>query len=119
MFDDLKIVYLEDEPIVALDTSEHLKNLGFGEVKVVSRLRDAEALTCEDNFDVALFDINVDKGQTSLELGHQLASRGTKVIFASGNSSLGREISGESILFLDKPFSLTQLTSMLKQAANT
>lgn len=118
MFDDLKIVYLEDEPIVALDTSEHLKELGFGEVKVVSKLRDAEAVTDKDDFDVALFDINVDKGQTSLELGNQLAARGTKVIFASGNSREGREIKGRGISFLDKPFSLEQLTSMLERVAD-
>ena len=118
MFDDLKILYLEDEPLVALDTGEHLKDLGFCDVKVVSKLSDAVALTGEDKFDLALFDINVDKGQTSLELGHELAARGTKVIFASGNSREGREIKVRGISFLDKPFSLDQLTSMLEQVAD-
>ena len=118
MFDDLKILYLEDEPLVALDTGEHLKDLGFCDVKVVSKLSDAVALSGEEKFDLALFDINVDKGQTSLELGHELASRGTKVIFASGNSREGREIKGRGISFLDKPFSLDQLTSMLEQVAD-
>ena len=117
MFDDLKIVYLEDEPIVALDTSDQLRDLGFCEVKVASRLNDAVAFTAEDDFDLALLDINVDKGQTSLELGHQLASRGTKVIFATGNSSVGSKACRDGIYLLDKPFSAKQLKSILKKAA--
>lgn len=117
MFKDLKILYLEDEPLVALDTAEHLSTLGFEEVEVASRLKQADKLVEETEFDLALLDINVDRGQTSLELGDMLKEKGTVVIFASGNSGAASSLTTKGHLFLDKPFSLRQLTDKLECVA--
>ncbi|MBD3666234.1 response regulator [Sulfitobacter aestuariivivens] len=116
MFEGLKILYLEDEPLVALDTSEHLEELGFSSVEAVSRLQRAEDLVAETTFDLALLDINVDRGQTSLELGEMLVEKGTCVVFASGNSSAAISLARDEYHFLDKPFSLAQLTQKLADA---
>lgn len=114
MFSELSIIYLEDEPLVALDTGEHLHALGFKDVKVVSRLKQAETLVAENDFDVALLDINVDRGQTSLALGDKLADQGTKVVYASGNSEAGKSLVQREQWFLDKPFTLNQLSQKLE-----
>lgn len=118
MFEGLKVLYLEDEPLVAFDTGEHLETLGFDEVAVAYRLSKAESLASDTEFDVAILDINVDNGQTSLKLGNDLASAGTCVIFASGNSSAAPELQSQGFAFLDKPFSLEILTQKLKSVAS-
>ena len=113
MFSNQKILYLEDEPIISLDTSEHLESLGFGEVSVALKLSKADELAENTKFDFALLDINVDRGQTSIELGHKLAQNGTCVVFASGNGAEAERMRALGFSFLDKPFTLDQLTEML------
>ncbi|PVA05875.1 response regulator [Thalassorhabdomicrobium marinisediminis] len=118
MFDDKKILYLEDEPLVALDTSEHLESLGFGQVEVAYRLASAEKKAAEGDFDLAMLDINVDGGQTSIALGQKLKESGVQVVFASGNSFEADRLCNEGFAFLDKPFSLGQLSETLKTLAS-
>jgi len=113
MFEGLKILYLEDEPLVAFDTGEHLMGLGFETVEVTYRLVQAEKAIEQQGFDLALLDINVDRGNTSLELGRNLAKQGTHVVFASGNSSAAEDLGNEGYCFLDKPISLDELTQTL------
>lgn len=117
MFSKLSVLYLEDETLVALDTSDHLKSLGFSSVKTTYRLANAEKCAAEAEFHLAILDINVDRGQTSIDLGKELAAKGTKVIFASGNSGKAEELRGEGFDFLDKPFSLKDLTRILENVA--
>ena len=113
MFQNSTILYLEDEPLIAMDTSDHLEDLGFESVNVAYRLAAAEKLAENHVFDLALLDINVDGGQNSLALGRSLAAKGTSVIFASGNSGAGRDLRAEGFCFLDKPFALSDLTDHL------
>ncbi|WP_375281220.1 response regulator [Pseudooctadecabacter sp.] len=115
MFQDSTILYLEDEPLIAMDTGDHLEDLGFARVNIAYRLAAAEKLVAELDFDFALLDINVDGGQNSLDLGRTLAERGTAVIFASGNSGAGRDLRAEGYSFLDKPFALAALTDHLAE----
>lgn len=114
MFDEMKVLYLEDEPLVAFDTSEHLQSLGFDDVKVAYKLSQAEAFAEDGDIDLAILDINVDRGQTSLVLGDKLAANGTKVIFASGNGDDAERLQDQGYVFLDKPFSLLALTVKIK-----
>jgi len=41
VLEGLRVLYLEDEPIVAMDTSAHLDELGFETVDVAYRLATA------------------------------------------------------------------------------
>lgn len=113
MFENSAILYLEDEPLIAMDTGDHLEDFGFSRVDIAYRLASAQKLVEEHTFDFALLDINVDGGQTSLDLGRSLAKGGTTVIFASGNSGAGRDLRAEGFSFLDKPFALSDLTDHL------
>lgn len=118
MFDALSVLYLEDEPLIAYDTSEHLKELGFAQVCAVYHLNAAEEAARDIDFDLAILDINVDKGQTSLALGAALAARGVPVIFATGNSCDQVSLREAGYSFLSKPFSLLALTDEIKVALN-
>lgn len=114
MSENFTILYLEDEPIVAIDTGAHLESLDMGVVEVAYRLKKAESIASTRKIDLAILDINVDRGQTSIALGKELAASGTKVIFASGNSGDAPALEAEGFGFLDKPFSLSALTRKIE-----
>ncbi|QJF51134.1 response regulator [Roseobacter ponti] len=117
MLDGLKVLYLEDELLVAMDTAEYLETLGFESVAVAYRLESAHELMENTDFDLAILDINVDRGQTSIALGRELAQAGTRVIFASGNGGDAAKLRSDGFEFLDKPFSLPALADKLQTAA--
>ena len=100
---DKSILYLEDEIIVAIEIGEILGDLGFGEVLVAHNLRAAEMLLADRTVDYALLDVNLGNGERSNELGLDLASKGTEVVFASGynKSELAPEM--QAFSFLEKP----------------
>lgn len=112
-FEDFRILYLEDEPLISMDVTHFLKSLGFAGVTSVARLAAAQAAVAQTRFDVALFDINVDKNQTSIALGDALLAAGTRVIFASGNSSYRAQLLAVGHSFVDKPISYETLHDLL------
>ena len=115
-FTNLHVLYLEDEPLIAFDTADSLSELGFTNVKSVYKLKAAERAAEASRFDLAVLDINVDRKQTSLELGKALLDQGTRVVFASGNSYDAKRLRADGSLFLDKPFSQQQLRTVLEEA---
>ena len=110
------VLYLEDEFLIALDVSYYLNDAGFREVTVLHRLRDAWAAIDQNNFDLALLDINVDKDNTSIELGERLMSTGTPVIFISGNGTDRSNLEGRGFRFINKPFSHRSLEDEISDA---
>ncbi len=115
-YSDLKVLYLEDEALIAFDTSEHLRDMGFGEVTCAYRLKHAEAAAADQHYDVAIFDINVDGNQTSVALGEQLARSGTKMIFASGSTPEMDRLRELGYRIVGKPFTLAQLSKEIDEA---
>ncbi len=105
MFEGLSILYLEDEPLISLDTADFLREFGFERVEPVYKLDVAIEKADLQKFDIVLLDINIGKGQTSLEFGQKLIDSGANVIFASGNSSGAPELREAGFRFVDKPFS--------------
>lgn len=113
-FQGLRVLYLEDEPLIAFDTSEHLKELGFESVVSVYRLDAAEAACQQEKFDLAVFDINVDQSQSSIPLGKQLQQEGVRVLFASGNGCDESMLLAAGHHFIGKPYSLDALTQKMR-----
>ncbi|MFZ3581482.1 response regulator [Loktanella sp. DJP18] len=105
-----RLLYVEDEVIVALDVSEGLRHeLGF-DVHMAHNLTAAMA-KCEGvEFDFALLDMNLGNGENSLALGLMLAERGTHVVFASGYNR--NEIAKiEAFQLIEKPFQLADIAA--------
>ena len=105
-----KLLYVEDEVIVALDVSEGLQyELGF-EVYMAHNLATAMA-HCESNrFEFALLDMNLGNGENSMALGLMLAERGTHVVFASGYNR--HEIAKiDAFQLIEKPFQISDVSS--------
>lgn len=115
-FEGKRILYLEDEPLIAFDTSENLSDMGFADVTTVYRLDEAISRSEQGNFDIALLDINVDCGRTSFDLGKTLRDKGVSVIYASGNSSDCQRLRAEGYHFVGKPVLASDLETTLKAA---
>ena len=100
-----KVLYVEDEVIVALDVADGLSSeLGY-DVKVAHNLTVANRLMEQHQFDYALLDMNLGHGERSTELGNRLAAAGTHVVFASGyNRNEIDEIAYFQLI--EKPFQL-------------
>jgi ActR/RegA family two-component response regulator len=105
-----KLLYVEDEVIVALDVSDGLEHeLGF-DVHMAHNLPAAMAKCETTSFDFALLDMNLGNGENSLALGLMLAERGTHVVFASGYNR--HEISKiDSFQLIEKPFQLSDISA--------
>lgn len=80
----LTVLYVEDEVLIAMDGEETLRALGLESISVAMSFKDAQAAMSCDRFDLALLDINLGGGQTSLALADALHADGTKIIFVSG-----------------------------------
>lgn len=111
-----RILYVEDEIIVALDVSDGLRDvLGF-EVSMAHNLASAQALAEKQEFDLALLDINLGHGERSVALGRALAERGVHVVFASGyNRSEMSEIQGFPLI--EKPFQIEDVEVAFRDVA--
>ena len=112
-----RILYVEDEIIVALDVSDGLRDvLGF-EVSMAHNLASAQALAEKNDFDLALLDINRGHGERSIGLGRELSKRGVYVVFASGyNRSEMSEIEGFPLI--EKPFQIEDLQAAFRDTAS-
>lgn len=116
---ELKILYLEDEVLIAFDVSEFLSDLDIGEVTTTYKLSEAWSKARSATPDLALLDINVDRGQKSFELGDHLKQAGCEVIYASGNGSDSKQLRTKGFHFIDKPFSHKDLEELIRNVAQS
>ena len=66
-----QLLYLEDEVLIAFDIAAFLEELDVGDVTTAHKLKSAWMAIENKRFDLALLDINVDRRQTSFEIGSQ------------------------------------------------
>lgn len=113
-----RVLYLEDEIIIALDTAETLRELGFAEVAIAHNLRKARSLAAAGRFDVALLDVNLGSGEVSIPFGRDLIATGMIVIFASGYNRAEMESEHPDLVFLEKPLNAETITDALIRAGD-
>lgn len=113
-FEGKTILYVEDDPLLARETIEHLNSLVFHEILVASDLREAVDAMKGKAIDIAFMDVHVGAA-TTIDLAPDLAAKGTTIVFTSGYS---REELGDRLgefAFLPKPYSRTQLLIALDE----
>ena len=108
-----RILYLEDEIIIALDTAETLRDMGFAEVGVANTLRKARALAAEGDFHMALLDVNLGGREHSLDFGRGLIAAGMPVIFATGYNRVEMEAEHSDLVFVEKPLNAEAIAAAL------
>jgi CheY-like chemotaxis protein len=110
------VLYVEDEPLIAMDGEEILREMGFEDIVKAFSFAQAQEAMEGKAFDFALLDVNLGRGQTSLPLADTLLSRGTRVLFASGYSSSEALRDRLGAQLIQKPFNETTLRDALIKA---
>ncbi|MEL6289738.1 MAG: response regulator [Pseudomonadota bacterium] len=109
------MLYLEDEALIALDGRMMLEDLGFGDVRMAHSLGEAENLAA-DGVDLAVLDINLGDGTTSISFAERLAKTGTPIIFASGYNAAEKIVSHIGGPLMAKPFTQNDLARAVDDA---
>jgi CheY-like chemotaxis protein len=107
-----KILLVEDEMLVLMDTQDMLEDLGCS--AVVSAANVAEGLACieAEVFDVALLDLNLN-GDRSYAVADSLVAHGVPFAFATGYGAKGlRPQDGEHPVLM-KPYPKSDLAKTL------
>ncbi|WP_375690900.1 response regulator [Pseudooceanicola sp. LIPI14-2-Ac024] len=112
-----RILYLEDEAIIALDTSDTLRDLGFEAIDLCHSLEMAEAAFSGTRPDLALLDVNLSHGRTSLDFGRRLREAGVPVVFATGYSADSLPVDDSAVVVVEKPLTPHALERALERAA--
>ena len=97
------ILYVEDEVIDSLETSQLLEEFGFSEVVTAHDLEQARAMVRQKRFSHALLDVNLGNGDRTFDLAEELSRMGVRVVFATGYGppSLSQGLSGAG--YVEKP----------------
>lgn len=108
----MRILIIEDEPMIALDLQVLLEDAGFAVVGVAGRLDKAMALIETTIFDAAIVDANL-CGVSSSPAAVALAARRLPFIVLSGYAMKQQEAMFPKALFIQKPCRPEQLISAL------
>lgn len=109
----MRILIIEDEPMIALDLQDLLEDAGFDVAGVAGKLETALALIETKKFDAAVIDANLG-GISSSPAAAALADRSVPFIVLSGYSFKQHEAAFPKALFIQKPCRPDQLINALK-----
>jgi CheY-like chemotaxis protein len=111
---ELRVLVVEDEPLVAMLAEEMLSDLGHRAAAVTHGLKDGLAAVGSGSFDLALLDVNL-SGFLSFPIADAAAARGIPVLFVTGFSGEHMErLAGECVL--QKPFTAADLQRAIDTA---
>ncbi|MFC7704665.1 response regulator [Plastorhodobacter daqingensis] len=111
----LRLLYLEDEAIIALETVDTLHDLGFNHVDQVYTLEAADQAVATAQPDIALLDVNLSHGRTSFDLSERLLAAGVPVVMATGYSRANLP-AHPAVEVIEKPTTALQLEEALQRA---
>lgn len=108
----LRVLLVEDEPLIAMDGEATLRSLGVAHVACARSLADGLRIIEEEAFDVALLDLQLDR-DTSLPIAHRLRELGVPFGFLTGY--VGDVIPDEfrEQPMVPKPFNTSQIVGLL------
>ena len=111
----LRVLVVEDEPIVAMMVEDMLEELGCTVAGCAAHIDEGLRLAGEGGFDVALLDVNLN-GRRSDPIADRLAEHGTPFVYATGYGAAAVEAHlGARVL--QKPYTIGQLAEALGEAA--
>jgi len=110
-FEGLRVLVVEDEPVVAMYLEDLLDALGCVIIGPASRLADGLELAEQGLFDVAILDINLG-GERSTPIAEALRARGLPFAFASGYG-VPPEGFGAEVPMIEKPYREAQVAGAL------
>jgi CheY-like chemotaxis protein len=111
----LRVLIVEDEPLIAMHIEDTLNDLGCVTVSIASNLADALRTVGIQNFDAALLDVNL-HGASSLPVAELLLRQKKPFVFSTGYGISGVPEHFRSIPMLQKPFRESELRDRLYAA---
>ena len=99
-----RILIAEDEPPVALDEEQLVRDLGHDVVGPVAHLDDALRAVAAAGIDGAVLDIQLAGNSTFLAVAAELDHRGIPFVFVTGSAASGVTARFPSVTVLGKPF---------------
>ena len=109
----MRILIIEDEPMIALDLQDLLEDAGFDVVGVAGKLDKAMQLIASTPIDAAIVDANLG-GVSSSPAAVALADRRVPFVVLSGYSLKQQDAAFPKALFIQKPCRPAQLINALK-----
>lgn len=113
--DQLRVLVIEDEALVAMLIEDMLADLGHRVVATAGRLDQGLAAADQDGFDIALLDVNL-AGQNSYPIAEKLRARRVPIVFATGYGAAGLQPEWRDTPTLQKPFQTFELAYALRTA---
>ncbi len=115
-----KILIVEDNAIVALETKERLKRLGYTITGVIGTGKDAITMACATRPDLILMDINLKGDIDGITVAEKIAGSCTaSVIYItaySNEETRNRAMMTKPVAYLVKPFREQELYSSIEKA---
>jgi CheY-like chemotaxis protein len=109
----LRVLVVEDEVAISLLLEDMLLELGCEVVGPVGRLATALETAAQEEFDVAVLDVNL-AGQPIYPLAEALAAKGKPFVFSTGYGAAGIDEPYRGRPVLQKPFTQHELQRVLR-----
>ena len=107
----LRVLVVEDEPVVAMCLEDILEGLGCETVGPVARLAEGLALAENEALGAAILDINLG-GERSTPIAEALRRRGVPFAFASGYGTCPEGFDGPPMI--EKPYREAEVVAALR-----
>lgn len=111
----LRVVVLDDEPLVLSGVSMLLETLGHAVTGVTDGQSVLDAVASGSDFDLAILDLHVRNGLGGLEIARQLSATSSIIVVLSSGDRIDADVySGHGVHdSLPKPFTLNDLQSLI------
>ena len=115
MIDQISVLILEDEPIVAFALEDMLLELCVKDVRLAPTIAEAMRLLDAYTPDFAVLDVNI-RGERSYGVAAELRKREVPFVFATGYGDAEHPAALKNVPTLTKPYSHDDIRSALTAA---
>ncbi|MEM1298930.1 MAG: HWE histidine kinase domain-containing protein [Pseudomonadota bacterium] len=110
------VLLLEDDFVIAKEMADQLRDLGFAEVEVCPGAHEAMEILGRVIPALAILDVNLGRGETSLSVAETLADAGVPIVFATGYGEEGVTAAQfQGTTTLTKPVAREDLTRAIQK----
>ena len=112
--DAMKVLVVDDEPLLAIDLADCLEDAGFMVVGPAGSVKDALALIAAPGCDAAVIDVNLGR-ETAEPIAHELTRLGIPFIVVSGYAPDQIPLVFHTAPRLVKPFDVAAVVTLLRR----
>ena len=105
----LRLVYLEDNPLIAFHTEQLIEDLGHQLVATLTSFEELKRDFDSLSIDAALIDINLSDGPTGPSAATWLKEKGIPSLFVTGQTQMAEENADVAAGSVGKPVTLAAL----------